>query len=87
MPFAVIDKADGKAKGHLWLMEIRPEHGVFEVGYITYSPILQKTRVATEAIYLCGAIRLFARLSPLRVEVQQSERAFEARRAALRLPV
>jgi RimJ/RimL family protein N-acetyltransferase/ribosomal protein S18 acetylase RimI-like enzyme len=54
VPFAVIDKADGKAKGHLWLMEIRPEHGVFEVGYITYSPALQKTRVATEAIYLCG---------------------------------
>ncbi|WNJ91033.1 GNAT family N-acetyltransferase [Bosea sp. 685] len=54
VPFAVIDKADGKAKGHLWLMEIRPEQGVFEVGYITYSPVLQKTRVATEAIYLCG---------------------------------
>jgi RimJ/RimL family protein N-acetyltransferase/ribosomal protein S18 acetylase RimI-like enzyme len=54
VPFAVIDKADGKAKGHLWLMEIRPEHGVFEVGYITYSPSLQRTRVATEAIYLCG---------------------------------
>ncbi|MGW9330181.1 GNAT family N-acetyltransferase [Bosea sp. NPDC055594] len=55
VPFAVIDKADGKAKGHLWLMEIRPEQGVFEVGYITYSPSLQRTRVASEAIYLCGA--------------------------------
>ncbi|WP_082767215.1 GNAT family N-acetyltransferase [Bosea sp. PAMC 26642] len=54
VPFAILDKADGKAKGHLWLMEIRPEQGVFEVGYITYSPVLQKTRVATEAIYLCG---------------------------------
>jgi RimJ/RimL family protein N-acetyltransferase/ribosomal protein S18 acetylase RimI-like enzyme len=54
VPFAIIDKADGRAKGHLWLMEIRPEHGVFEVGYITYSPMLQKTRVATEAIFLCG---------------------------------
>lgn len=55
VPFAVIDKADGKAKGHLWLMEIRPEQGVFEVGYITYSPSLQRTRVASEAIHLCGA--------------------------------
>jgi RimJ/RimL family protein N-acetyltransferase/GNAT superfamily N-acetyltransferase len=54
VPLAIIDKADGKAKGHLWLMEIRPEQGVFEVGYITYSPVLQKTRVATEAIHLCG---------------------------------
>ena len=43
VPFAVIDKADGKAKGHLWLMEIRPAHGVFEVGFITYSPRLQRT--------------------------------------------
>ncbi len=55
VPFAIIDKADGRPKGHLWLMEIRPEHGVFEVGYITYSPELQRTRVATEAIHLCGA--------------------------------
>ena len=55
VPFAIVDKADGRAKGHLWLMEIRPEQGVFEVGYITYSPSLQKTRVATEAIHLCGA--------------------------------
>lgn len=54
VPMAVIDKADGKAKGHLWIMEIRPEHGVFEVGWITYSPSLQRTRVATEAIYLVG---------------------------------
>jgi RimJ/RimL family protein N-acetyltransferase len=55
VPFAVVDEADGKAKGHLWLMEIRPAHGVFEVGFITYSPGLQRTRAATEAIYLCGA--------------------------------
>jgi len=54
VPLAVIDKADGKAKGHLWIMEIRPEHGVFEVGWITYSPALQRTRAATEAIYLVG---------------------------------
>lgn len=54
VPYAVIDKADGKAKGHLWLMEIRPAHGVFEVGFITYSPSLQRTRAATEAIFHCG---------------------------------
>jgi RimJ/RimL family protein N-acetyltransferase len=53
-PFAVIDRADGKAKGHLWMMEIRPAFGVFEVGWITYSPALQRTRPATEAIYLVG---------------------------------
>jgi RimJ/RimL family protein N-acetyltransferase len=55
VPLAVIDAADGRAKGHLWLMEIRPAHGVAEVGFITYSPLLQRTRPASEAIHLCGA--------------------------------
>lgn len=54
VPLAVIDQVDDKAKGHLWIMEIRPSHGVFEVGWITYSPALQRTRAATEAIYLVG---------------------------------
>jgi RimJ/RimL family protein N-acetyltransferase len=54
VPFAIVDKADGLAKGHLMIMEIRPEHGVFEVGSITYAPAMQRTRMATEAIYLVG---------------------------------
>jgi RimJ/RimL family protein N-acetyltransferase len=53
-PYAVIDHADNKAKGHMWMMEIRPAQGVFEVGWITYSPSLQRTRPATEAVYLIG---------------------------------
>ena len=54
VPYAIIDKADGAAKGHLMIMEIRPAHGVFEVGSITYAPAMQRTRMATEAIYLVG---------------------------------
>ncbi|MFM9973724.1 MAG: GNAT family N-acetyltransferase [Beijerinckiaceae bacterium] len=54
IPLAMIDKADGEAKGHLWIMEIRPAHGVFEVGSITWSPAMQRTRIATEAIFLVG---------------------------------
>jgi RimJ/RimL family protein N-acetyltransferase len=53
-PYAVIDHADNKAKGHMWVMEIRPAQGVFEVGWITYSPAMQRTRPATEAVYLIG---------------------------------
>ncbi len=52
--FAVIDRADGKAKGHLKMMEIKPAHGVFEIGWIAYSPALQRTRPATEAVFLIG---------------------------------
>jgi RimJ/RimL family protein N-acetyltransferase len=54
VPLTIIDTADGEAKGHLWIMEIRPANGVFEVGSITYSPAMQRTRAATEAIYLVG---------------------------------
>lgn len=82
VPFAIVDKADGRAKGHLWLMEIRPEHGVFEVGYITYSPVLQRTRVATEAIYLCGAYGFS--LGYRRFEWKCNNLNLPSRRAALR---
>jgi RimJ/RimL family protein N-acetyltransferase len=54
VPLALIDKVDGAAKGHLWIMEIRPTHGVFEVGSITWSPAMQRTPAATEAIRLVG---------------------------------
>jgi RimJ/RimL family protein N-acetyltransferase len=54
-PFAVI--VAGKAVGHMWMMEIRPAQGVFEVGWITYSPVLQRTPAATEAVYLIGDYR------------------------------
>jgi RimJ/RimL family protein N-acetyltransferase len=54
VPFTVVDRHDGKAKGHLHIMEIRPANGVFEIGAITYSPLLQRTRTATEATYLTG---------------------------------
>jgi RimJ/RimL family protein N-acetyltransferase len=82
VPFAVIDKADGKAKGHLWLMEIRPAHGVFEVGFITYSPGLQRTRAATEAIYLCGDYGFS--LGYRRFEWKCNNRNEPSKRAALR---
>jgi RimJ/RimL family protein N-acetyltransferase len=82
VPFAVIDRADDKAKGHLWLMEIRPLHGVFEVGFITYSPGLQRTRPATEAIYLCGDYGFS--LGYRRYEWKCNNRNEPSKRAALR---
>ena len=82
VPLAVIDKADGKAKGHLWIMEIRPEHGVFEVGWITYSPALQRTRTATEAIYLVGDYGFS--LGYRRYEWKCNNRNEPSKRAALR---
>ena len=50
--FAVIDQETGKASGIASFMLIKPEHGVIEIGSFTFSPGLQRSRVATEAIYL-----------------------------------
>ncbi|GAB7523420.1 GNAT family N-acetyltransferase [Paraburkholderia sp. 2C] len=50
--YTVIDLATGKAVGTLALMRIDASNGVIEVGFVTFSRLLQKTRAATEAIYL-----------------------------------
>ena len=49
---AVIDRSTGRAIGHAALMRIDPTHGVVEVGHITMSPLLQRTRMATEMMAL-----------------------------------
>ena len=48
----IVDLADGKAKGVASYLRIAPAAGSIEVGYITYSPSLQRTRAGTEAMYL-----------------------------------
>jgi RimJ/RimL family protein N-acetyltransferase len=50
--FAIIDSATGKAAGHASYMRIDPGQRVIEVGAILYTKALQKTRAATEAMYL-----------------------------------
>lgn len=43
---------DGRALGTASYLRIAPAAGSIEVGFITYSPALQRTRAATEAMYL-----------------------------------
>ena len=50
--YAVIDQASGQALGTLSLMRIDPVQGGIEVGHIAFSPLLKRTRIATEAHYL-----------------------------------
>ncbi|HYW50073.1 MAG TPA: GNAT family protein, partial [Gemmatimonadaceae bacterium] len=50
--FAVIDAASSAAVGIASYMRIAPEQGSLEVGHINFSPALQRTPVATEAMYL-----------------------------------
>jgi RimJ/RimL family protein N-acetyltransferase len=50
--FTVIDRERRQPMGVASLMRIAPEAGSIEVGHITWSPALQGTRAASEAIYL-----------------------------------
>ena len=50
--FAIIDREVGEARGMASLLRMTPEHGVIEIGHIWFAPALQRTRGATEAIYL-----------------------------------
>jgi RimJ/RimL family protein N-acetyltransferase len=49
--YAIVDSG-GRAVGLITLMAIRPEMRVVEVGHVVYSPVLQRTPLATEAQYL-----------------------------------
>ena len=50
--FALIPTETGRAAGMASFMRMAPEHGVIEAGNIWLAPSLQRTRAATEAIYL-----------------------------------
>jgi len=49
---AIVDNTTGRAVGVASYMRIDTRNGVIEVGNINYSPLLQRKRAATEAMYL-----------------------------------
>jgi RimJ/RimL family protein N-acetyltransferase len=50
--FTIVDGQTRTPQGMASYMRMSPEHGVIEIGHIWFSPMLQRTRQATEAIYL-----------------------------------
>lgn len=50
--YAVVDPRDGRALGQLSLMSIVPEHGSIEIGHVAFGGRMQRTPLATEAVYL-----------------------------------
>ena len=50
--FAIVRKLDEKAVGVASFLRINQTDGSIEVGHINYSPLLQRTREGTEAMYL-----------------------------------
>jgi RimJ/RimL family protein N-acetyltransferase len=81
--YAVVDRDAGTAGGMASLMRIKPEHGVIEIGHIWFAPVLQRTRQATEAIYLM-ARHAFDDLGYRRLEWKCDSLNDPSRRAAER---
>lgn len=50
--FAFVDAATGRARGLGSYLRIEPDSGSIEVGHLQFSPLLQRTPAATEAMYL-----------------------------------
>jgi len=83
LAFAIIDRAAGAARGIETLMSIEPEHGSIEIGHIWLSPQLQRTRQATEAIYVLARYA-FDDLGNRRLEWKCDAANARSRRAAER---
>jgi RimJ/RimL family protein N-acetyltransferase len=50
--FAVVPGGSGAAAGFLSLMEVKPAAGSVEVGFVAFSPSLQRSAASTEALFL-----------------------------------
>jgi len=81
---AVVDRGSGKALGVASYLRIDAAMGVIEVGHIHFSPALQGTAMATEAMVLMMA-RVFDALGYRRYEWKCNALNMASRRAALRL--
>ncbi|OLC51561.1 MAG: GNAT family N-acetyltransferase [Acidobacteria bacterium 13_1_40CM_65_14] len=82
--YGIVDRSDGQAVGRAALMRIEPAHRVIEVGSILYTPRLQRTRGATEAMYLMARY-IFEDLGYRRYEWKCNLLNEPSRSAALRL--
>ena len=83
--FMVIeDRASGLALGMMSYLRITPAHGSIEIGHIWFSPALQRTPAATEALFL-SMRHAFDELGNRRLEWKCNALNDSSRRAATRL--
>jgi RimJ/RimL family protein N-acetyltransferase len=81
--YAILDNAGGDALGYASYLRIEPAHRCIEVGNIVYTPQLQRTTGATEAMYLMARY-VFEELGYRRYEWKCNALNAPSRRAALR---
>ena len=81
--FAVVDVASGKAMGMVSFMRIDEAFGVIEIGHIWFGAALQRSRSATETIYLLSR-EAFDGLGYRRLEWKCNNANARSKRAAER---
>jgi len=81
--FAVVPWESMRALGMASMMRMAPQHGVIEIGHIWFAPELQRTRQATEAIFLL-AKHAFDDLGYRRLEWKCDSRNEPSKKAAER---
>jgi RimJ/RimL family protein N-acetyltransferase len=82
--FTVWQNSTRRPVGSISLMNIRPEHGVAELGFIWYGPSAQRTKANTESNYLL-LHHCFEDLQYRRIEWKCDAANERSHRAALRL--
>lgn len=83
MFFSILQRKTGAAVGVASYLRINPAAGSIEVGHINYSPAMQRTRLATEAMYLM--MRTAFDLGYRRYEWKCNALNHRSRHAAMRL--
>lgn len=81
--FTILDRKTGRAVGHATYLRIAPQDRAVEVGNILYTPLMQRTVGATEAMYLM-ARHAFEDLGYRRYEWKCNDLNAPSRRAARR---
>lgn len=81
--FTTIDKRTGRAEGRQALMRIDSTHGVIEIGSILWGPVIARSRVTTETLYLFASY-VFDRLGYRRFEWKCNNLNEPSKRAAER---
>jgi RimJ/RimL family protein N-acetyltransferase len=81
---AIVERTSGAAVGYAAYMRIEPAHRVVEVGNVLFTPRLQRTAGATEAMYLMAG-HAFETLGYRRYEWKCDALNEPSRRSALRL--
>lgn len=80
---AVVDPSDGRARGVVSYLRIDPPNGCIEIGHIWFGGAIQRTPLATEAVYLL-ARNAFETLGNRRLEWKTDAVNRRSRRAAER---